>query len=677
MIDDEPPPDDDDDTGPDPRPTKKMQQVYLDMHYRKMQRDLCGTQKKETKVFLAVVVTALGPARFMVVFYWCLVYWPLLTFVTGLVFSELFRVDGGGHILVYFLIAAEVLTIVTFIVVNYIYPKFVTSHWFAVSLSPRRYWNLAVTSYSKNEHKTTFEIEYDGKWGCLARRHHCRYSGQVNGAGLPHGQGVWSDDSYSGEILSGFWEDGKPSSPFKSRQYGGKGNTFVGVRLVYFMATDDSFESTKFYPTNENPPRVGVASVECSVAGDFMSHLPAAELVGEMTVEGENQVSVGSCCLALDQFSRRVDDAKSLKITSTSRGVSVEGHLFDVTGMPFTRRVQQIIVDVASPAPKYESLGFEDETGTADEGNGDEEMAPYSEITAAPSLRVEGWVKAKSKPALIFIPGFNSWLQHSLETFGQMIAMTQLAQNVYPILYEWPAAQVLTYRLASLMSASMNNRKNFLQLIEGLRSEGITDIHIITHSMGVQTLMAAFEDVDGAPSPVAKCFGPAPTLTGPHLSSGLENRLVCRSITLLNPDFPVAPFIERGFQTIRRVSSLITVVGDKGDQALFWSSLINGIFNRLQYSQPSPCDSRKTEAGFHFEHRVGRHIEEMCISAGSGSERMILRQTSIEKSIENASESNGEQDHWLDLDVIDTTGLDTNVNDLRHSAYNVNAILLR
>ena len=184
--------------------------------------------------------------------------------------------------------------------------------------------------------------------------------------------------------------------------------------------------------------------------------------------------------------------------------------------------------------------------------------------------------------------------------------------------------------------------------------------------------MAAFEDVDGAPSPVAKCFGPAPTTSaGPNFSSRLENRLVCRSITLLNPDFPVASFIERGFQTIRRVSSLITVVGDKGDQALFWSALINGICNRLQYSQPSPCVSQKTESGFHLERRVGKQIETMCISAGDESEGLILRRASI------ASEKDGAQDHWLDLDVIDTTGLDTNVNDLRHSAYNVNSILLR
>jgi hypothetical protein len=31
---------------------------------------------------------------------------------------------------------------------------------------------------------------------------------------------------------------------------------------------------------------------------------------------------------------------------------------------------------------------------------------------------------------------------------------------------------------------------------------------------------------------------------------------------------------------------------------------------------------------------------------------------------------------WLDLDVIDTTGLDTNVANIRHSAYNLNPSLL-
>jgi hypothetical protein len=32
---------------------------------------------------------------------------------------------------------------------------------------------------------------------------------------------------------------------------------------------------------------------------------------------------------------------------------------------------------------------------------------------------------------------------------------------------------------------------------------------------------------------------------------------------------------------------------------------------------------------------------------------------------------------WLDVDVIDTTQLDTNIKDLRHSGFNVNPILLK
>ena len=39
-------------------------------------------------------------------------------------------------------------------------------------------------------------------------------------------------------------------------------------------------------------------------------------------------------------------------------------------------------------------------------------------------------------------------------------------------------------------------------------------------------------------------------------------------------------------------------------------------------------------------------------------------------------ENDLEEKAWLDLDVIDTTGLDTNIADIRHSAYNLNPTLL-
>ena len=83
------------------------------------------------------------------------------------------------------------------------------------------------------------------------------------------------------------WKEGSPVAPFHSRQYGGKGNTFGAIRIAYFLATDDTVNDTKFFPTNhEQPPRAGVISVECSIAGDFYSNLPQAELLGEPRIEG-------------------------------------------------------------------------------------------------------------------------------------------------------------------------------------------------------------------------------------------------------------------------------------------------------------------------------------------------------------------------------------------------------
>lgn len=71
------------------------------------------------------------------------------------------------------------------------------------------------------------------------------------------------------------------------------------------------------------------------------------------------------------------------------------------------------------------------------------------------------------------------------------------------------------------------------------------------------------------------------------------------------------------------------------------------------------CDSQalKEESGFHLQHPIGKYVDELCQESSGGEKDRDVT--------------------WLDCDVIDSTGLDTNVNELRHSAYNVNSILLR
>ena len=238
----------------------------------------------------------------------------------------------------------------------------------------------------------------------------------------------------------------------------------------------------------------------------------------------------------------------------------------------------------------------------------------------------------------------------------------------------------MTYRWASAISASDNNKHYFRQMLIGLQNAGIRNIHILTHSLGVQTLMNVFADVtDGHGnddeektiiSPVARLFQPAlssssSSKSNPSRDSMLKvNKLVCRSITMMNPDFPVLAFREHGFRTLRRVTSLITVIGDRFDQALFWSSVVNGFLNApMGLEQPSVLNSiaaTKQKGWYNRQCTIGQDIDMLDVDD------------------DNNDVVNGDDGKsWLDCDVIDTTGLDTNVNDLRHHSYSMNSILIR
>ena len=659
-------------------------------------------------VFVAIFVTAIfGKSKFILLLYWLLVYWPLLAVLATTLVSEILGSDTVW--IGYMLIVVEIMTVVVFVCVNYAYPRLVTSNWFRHKYA-RWFWNIKLLDDG-------LTMEYDGIWGRFSRRRYeCRYVGELNEKGLPHGRGVWADDSYNGEVLTGMWDEGHPIAPFHSRQYGGKGNTFSAVKIAYFMANDDNVDSNKFMPTNDDPPRCGLASVECSVAGDFMSHLPCTTLIGDPRVEGEGDFTIGKLCKQLSSTSNHMtsttsleeedDDAlTSLQIrTDDPRGVQIDGHLYESTGLPFTKRIKQIVVDVIqsdTSDAKYDVLNenaVDEENGVNNPEEGDEEegtpatttstllsSSDYNAGASSLRLKVHNWTSIGTKDALIFIPGFNSWLTHSLETFGQMVAMTKLSQRVFPVLFAWPGGQVLTYRYSSLISASENNRRYFLQMLKSLKEEGITNIHIVTHSKGVETLMNCFEDnSDGSPSEVSQFFGPAPTSRANDYSrSSIADmgKLVCRSITMLNPDYPTNAFTEHGFQTLRRVASLITVVGDKTDQALFWSSFINGIVNTVGWTQPSALDFEGRAEKKGLQAALGKNIDQLYVNGDKDNlacEDVVTFQ--YKANTPNTRGGEGyEAAHkvWLDVDVIDTTGLDTNVNDLRHSAYSVNSILLR
>jgi esterase/lipase superfamily enzyme len=284
---------------------------------------------------------------------------------------------------------------------------------------------------------------------------------------------------------------------------------------------------------------------------------------------------------------------------------------------------------------------------------------------------------------LIFFPGFNCPLKNALEGFGQLLAMTKLDSQVYPILFNWPAGQVLTYYSSSRAAHSKKNYNNFCQLLNGLRHEGFRNVHLMSHSMGAQTLLGALADKkDGSRSDSSLCFALASDYDeGKQQQDEEERGLFCKTITLLNPDFPLVPFQEHAFPAARKLCRTITVVGDKLDVALFWSQVLNGIAIRVGYEQPHallPNDDCKNK----FQHcqTVGRNVGSLYFPEDVVYRRTIGKQDNLlfkhkAPHVSLYCEEKASEKAWMDLDVVDTTDLDNNMQKIRHSAYNLNPSL--
>ena len=225
----------------------EMEEVFLTMHYRKMQRDLNGPQKKQSKyhyvalacmliliyglsayqrgetnlpeegggggggeqieenapiaivlsvpqialigvwIFVSIVVTGIFEGTKVIhLLYWMVVYFPLLAMLASALFHDNVVIKDTTWIVVA-LIIAEVITVLAFVLTYYAYPKLVTSRWFRERYGASRYFRIVLLD--------DWTMEYDGRWGRCSRRYVCRYVGEVNDDGLPHGRGVWSDDS--------------------------------------------------------------------------------------------------------------------------------------------------------------------------------------------------------------------------------------------------------------------------------------------------------------------------------------------------------------------------------------------------------------------------------------------------------------------------------------------------
>jgi len=337
------------------------------------------------------------------------------------------------------------------------------------------------------------------------------------------------------------------------------------------------------------------------------------------------------------------------------------------------------------------------------------------------NLRVQNWIPAEHKEALIFIPGYNSCTKGRLQNFGQFLAMSKLATRIYPFLYCWPGSIGPGVFQASEISGTAKNFDNLHKLVASIRAAGIRTVHFMTHSMGAQGLLGALHDEYDANgirmgrSKFSRCFQLDPSFSETKQtddSENVEHKLVCKTITLLNPDFPLEEFVDRGFLSIRRICRTVTVIGDRNDRgrffvcgatslsklyphplhifslltpALWWSSLINGLAARRGYQHwdallPELPRSQKRQP-FRLQERVGRSIDSLHFPAlnkrDGSSKHLVFQERSSIVGARPGSANEEENVDWLDMDCVDMTGLDSNIAGLRHSGFSLNGMLLK
>ncbi|KAH9261258.1 hypothetical protein BASA81_000962 [Batrachochytrium salamandrivorans] len=331
-------------------------------------------------------------------------------------------------------------------------------------------------------------------------------------------------------------------------------------------------------------------------------------------------------------------------------------------------------------------------------------LPPMQPVAAGPYLKVQNWKSTVEGhvEALVLFPGFNASLEHSLQRLGQFMAMGRFPPHIKPFVFSWPCARELTYMHACKFAKSHKTHFALESFLRGLHSAGVRDIHFLAHSAGAQVVASGFTANAGGEAadrtPLSKLFA--------ENNQSSYSLLRLRTVTFLNPDTPLSQFIHQDFRAIRRVCDHITIVGDSKDGALYWSEMANGVALTIQFLRRwfrCGCVPR-TRRSCNVCCRV--YAQGCCRPHRHGTDRPFSSQLAVGKNIfslylrddrpllddqddedvqdepedddddEEQAFTRRSQKRWLDVDVIDTSSMETNVHQLRHAYFDLNKILV-
>ncbi len=552
----------------------------------------------------------------------------------------------------------------------------------------REYYNMKLIE--KNQDGSGYKYEYSpselpiilpfcSSWkifNSCSRRAIFSYAGTLDSEGRPHGIGRWRDTQGKGETLKGLWVHGKPMGPFAASEQG-SGFGFRSVQIGFAtccgkaslsVLADDWDQWSAHCKDFDGELKWGIAATETSINGHFYKHLPESVFVELPGSSGRDARWV------LDHMTQMRSDHDSTVIV-TARGTHEAG------------------------TAKLSIAGFEPDPGSEhatsvtikmeDELSFDESSAEFAELTpgkqptmlhemrqtvasgaikgATPILRVLGWSQGKPE-ALVFIHGWNAGHKNSHQQLAQFLNLSRLGPHVKPFIFSWPSGSGFVSFPQTVKFASDDEKlhKCLAKFFESIAASGIRNIHVCAHSMGSRLFCSAFPEVkkhlvkpqSGASSP---------QLASEELSSvPLEGLLELTTVTLLHPEHALYTFIERDYDELHAYCKTITMYMDRSDGALKLAEFVNNgpELGMHPYALVQSARQRQ-EANLRGTHG---HMASLKIGLGH---RLRGYDDPEELSLSPSGANPA-----LDIDVIDTSWMDTNTQGPRHSYFHVNRWLI-
>ncbi|AFZ79129.1 hypothetical protein BEWA_019750 [Theileria equi strain WA] len=333
--------------------------------------------------------------------------------------------------------------------------------------------------------------------------------------------------------------------------------------------------------------------------------------------------------------------------------------------------------------------------------------------------------------AVIYIHGYNLRLSEACSQMAHIVSFSKLPPYILPIVFNWDGhhwgwLSAFSYPVAMKAAENPNLEDAFHELLQEFAYLGIKHIHLLVHSCGARIFFKVIN------SSISKGLI-TPVVDEQHLvhvgKGGNNIRMRMDTCILINPDYPLERFVDHDYFVLRGYCDHIVLYVDTRDQCLTFSewyhrerSLGRSIFGMCtsphKLASIRKSDDIKVDKNEPFTIYSGegytippgnlKYISNKSLSLdhppmydcqndksvkilGKPEEQFeestttcqpkysskmfgtqnifwIGRMSNANRGIK-VNDSFTERSLWLDIDVIDTTMIDTNVDFLKHSFY--------